>query len=257
MKTTIRHTNLYSVSWAMLYVSVKELMTSRILTRLAITFVATMGLLYVVSWRGNAAAFWFVVTGPFFAWFLPVMCLTKGGESVRSELKEGTMEYLWTRPVRRGNLFIGLYAASLASVIATVGSVTIGVVAVGILIGAWGSLMTLLGFVACVIVCVFGYTAISALLGAYSARFVVLGVLYFSMIESGIGKIPTGIHNVAISAHVRDVLVPLRYGESTLVWGDFFVGAAWILAIGCVALAAGAALFANTQYFVGSTTESE
>lgn len=257
MKTAATHTNLVSVSYALLFLQAREMLASKTVVRLLLISATVTVLTYLATRYGGAFAYWDRVIDKLFGLFLPFLCLTKGGEAVRSELKEGTMEYLWTRPVRRSHLFVGLFAASFASVAATVFAAILPIVAIGMWIGVWESAMMLVSFLATAVACVFGYAAISALLGAFSARYVVWGLLYFATIELGLGSVATGVRNVSISAHVEDLLDPIRYGADGGYFLQFAASTLWILGIGGVALALGAGLFATTRYFVGSSKEGE
>lgn len=250
-------TSLAAVARGLLFIRLRAMGSRGSVLQLVAVCAALFGLGMLAVGRGDVYAFWKLAVPLFMNGFLPLFCLAKGGEAVRGSLKDGTIEYLWTRPVRRGQLYLGFYVGSLVSTLAFVIACLCGLTLValvrGIDVGMVGiAVMWLEAFVAAA-----AFTAISMALAAFSSKFVALGVFYFLAVELGIGNLPTKVSSVSIGAQAREAMRPMRE-----IWAgaaaemQIFGPAFSILMIGLIALAMGAAIFVLSGYVVGDDKDA-
>lgn len=237
----------------LLFMRVQEIATATALARSAVIFVATFGLLMLFQREPSEAVeqFLAMVTGIFVMKFLPIYCLTKGGETLRGELKEGTIEYLWVRPASKVELYVGFVLSGLLGAFSVLGPALLGISCAGLALGAigWGGLITVWVTVLAVVA---SFMAISGALGSLSSKFVVMGIFYYAFVELGLGAIPNGVQRLAVSFHAKTLLSGLGSEGASLEWGAF----AWILGIGGLALVLGSAIFSKSRYVVGGEKEA-
>lgn len=245
-------TGLVAVARGLLFIRLRSLGSLGTALQLLAVFAALFGLGLLSVGRDDVYGFWKLAVTLFMNGFLPLFCLAKGGEAVRGSLKDGTIEYLWTRPVRRGQLYFGFFLGSLVSTLAFVVACLCGLTLValvrGIDLGIVGiAVMWLEAFVAAA-----AFTAISMALAAYSSKFVALGVFYFLVVELGIGNLPTKVSSVSIGAQAREAMRPMReIWAGAAVEMQVFGPAFSILSIGLIALVIGAGVFVLSGYVVG------
>lgn len=152
---------------------------------------------------------------------LPLVCLAIAGGVIRTEIKEGTIEYLWTRPAGKAQVVLGGYLCSVVGVCVIVYALDLSLFTIGLFRGidySFGDLMSLmyaqsLGIVA--------YCGISIAVASFFEKYMVMGVLYFLLIEAGIGSIPTNLSFGSVSRHL-----------ATLIAGEDRLGAS----LGCLSI---------------------
>ena len=175
----------------------------------------------------------------------PILSLITAGRLLRDEIREGTLEYLWTRPVGRAPLLIGIFASG--TLLSFLRGLVIGLVMLAV---AWwrqtpdllADAPRLLLALACASV---AYSGLAVALSAWSGKYVVLGLLYGLVVEIGISRIPANIHSLAASHHVR-----------LLVAGDdLWLSVLGCLSIGVVGALLGTAIFCMKRYTLGSEKE--
>ncbi|MBC2607447.1 ABC transporter permease subunit [Pelagicoccus albus] len=236
----------------LVFIKIRELTTPFALARSGAVFGIALVLLGLLAWGSDdfSERYLGLIRGVFALTFLPIFCLTKGGETLRSEMKDGTIEYLWTRPVGKVELFFGFYLSSLLGCFAIIYPALLGISLVGLIQGAIGVSSLLLLWVTVTAV-VASFAAISGAISSFTSKFVVFGIFYYSFVELGLGAIPNGVQRLAISYHAEQLL----YG---LDGSSFLDGTAlgYILATGALGLAVGASLFAKSKYVVGGEKES-
>ncbi len=250
--STIRKARLGAIR-GLLYMRIQEMATVSALTRSAAIMVVSFLLLMLLRLDLDHASerYQGLVAGLFALKFLPIFCLTKGGETLRGELKEGTIEYLWVRPANKVELYLGFVLSSFMSSFSLVGAALLGISLAGLFLGVvgFGGLLTLW---VTVIAVVCSFTAISGALASFSSKFVVLGIFYYSFVELGLGAIPNGVQRLAVSFHAKTMLSGLVETGGSVDLNAF----AWISATGLIGLLLGAAIFSQARYVVGGEKES-
>lgn len=237
----------------LLFMRIRELTTPSALLKSGAVLAVTFGLLMLLLLVPDEARSRFqgLVAGIFVLKFLPIYCLTKGGEILRAELKEGTIEYLWVRPASKVELFIGFFLGGLLGTLSIIGPALAGISLAGAVLGVLG-IGELLTLWLTVLAVVASFTAISGAMSSFSSKFVVMGIFYYSFVELGLGAIPNAVQKLAISFHAEALLANLTLGSGNPV----FVPFAWILGTGALGLVLGATIFSQSRYIAGSEKEA-
>lgn len=241
---------------SLLYMRAQELVTGKSLLRMGAIAFGVVALLTAVSDDGESGAFWSLSVGAFCLKFLPIYCLTKGGETLRGEFKDGTIEYLWTRSVGKVQLYFAFYASAVVTVASTVVPVLIGLSVASVILGGVASMSQLLVLWLSVLGGMVSFTAIASLFSAYSSKFVVIGIFYFSFVEMGLGALATGVRSVAVTAHMSDAVELARDGYIAAAYGQLGTGLVGMAVITVVALTLGAMVFSQAHYVVGGEKEA-
>lgn len=163
---------------------------------------------------------------------VPVTALVFAAASLGDLDEEGTLVYLWLRPVRRSRIVVAAAAASFSV------SWPIVVVPLGIAAAATGGGTSLvIGTVAAATVGLVAYTGLFCALGLVTKRSLVWGLLYIFIWEGFVATAADSAARIAVRTYSRSVLtgiadVPLR---GTIVDAPF----RWIvpLAVGVAAVA--------------------
>lgn len=244
---------LFGALRGLLYMRIQELSTPKALLRSGIVFAVSFGLLMLLhkAPEGAHGPFRTIIGVTFALWFLPVFCLTKGGETLRSELKDGTIEYLWTRPTSKVELYFGFYLSSLMGILSVIGPALVGIGLAGWYLGVF-DLLGLFSLCLTVLAVVVSFAAISSALSAFSSKFVVLGIFYFSFIEMGLGQIRNGVQSLAVTFHAKQLLGGMMDPGTPIDFGAL----GWVLGIGVVGLLIGSAIFSQSHYIAGSEKEA-
>jgi ABC-type transport system involved in multi-copper enzyme maturation permease subunit len=197
--------------------------------------------------------------GTFYIGFLlPVLALITAGAALREDLKPGTADYVFTRPIPRPAYLAFKYVTHMASAQADF------LVALGFLLlaGVIGGIPGLLSAVPLLLLgqaaAVAAYSAAGFLFGVLTFRYVIAGLAYIAIVEWGIGNIPTQINRIAISRQVKTILAPLMPpAKGSVASGPSALAAALILAVACVLVVALSAGVFNRQEIAGGQGQDE
>lgn len=145
---------------------------------------------------------------------VPLLAFISAAGVVRDDLKAGTVDYVFTRPIRR-HLFVAF------RYLAHVGCAQLDfLLALGVVIGvgiyrgapAIGTAVPLLLLAQVAVIVVF--SAFGFLCAMLTSRYVIVGLVYGGIIEVGIGNVPTQMNRLSMIRHVRDLLEPVfRLGD--------------------------------------------
>ncbi len=253
MSTAIQAKAHFGALRGLLYIRIQELMAPGAMIRGGLFFGLGFALIMLMKLDADGAAqrFHDFISGFYFLKFIAIFCLTKGGEVLRSELKDGTIEYLWVRPASKIELYFGFILSGYLGILAIIGPALLGMSLAAILLGAIGASGLLVLWLT-VLAAVSSFTAISGAISSFSSKFVVLGIFYYSFVEFGLASIPNGVQRLAVSFHSKTLLSGLSQGGEALNFESF----AWILATGALGLVVGAAIFSQSRYVVGGEKEA-
>lgn len=166
--------------------------------------------------RGNQAEFLEWVVDIYAFKILPLFALVLGGAALRGEIRDHTIEYLVTRPIRRSDLVISAYVttAGLVLIQAVIFTFVICATAATLAIpDVWSVLPRLLlaevGIVAT-------FSAIGLALGLVTGKYLVLGVVYGLIVELGLSRLPTAIRQIAVTTHAQIIVERSSTGFATL-----------------------------------------
>jgi len=181
---------------------------------------------------------------------VPITCLLSGGSMIRDELQAGTLGFLLTRPVHRARLLILKYLCQVVWLELTLGLNALLLTLSGLLLGIEGTLQIGLWLLGVQILMIPAFTALSTLLGLVSKRYVLLGILYGFIVETGIGQIPTNINAVSLSRHFQSLLGQCPALDATVSLSSWGIPGAIlaVLTLTAVGLAAAAALFSIREF---------
>jgi ABC-2 type transport system permease protein len=132
---------------------------------------------------------------------VPITTLVFASAALGDFIDDGTMVYLWMRPVRR--MYIALAAAS-ASVTVVLPLVVIPLGAAAIVSGAGGALVA--GTVLAASVGVVAYTGLFVTLGVRLQRPLLWGLLYILVWEGFIARLGKSASRLAIASYTRSIL---------------------------------------------------
>lgn len=174
---------------------------------LAACFVFTVPILMVTTLNdGQTGAFLRWLTSFHLFLLLPIYCLTFFGPIIRDELQADTLGFIITRPVKRHTVFILKYICVMiwTQILAAMsGGLFLGI---AYLKGINTFPPAAPYFFLSQALAILAYGALGGLFGLLSKKYMVLGVVYGFLVEWGIGSIPTNIHSLAVSHHLRTIL---------------------------------------------------
>ena len=172
---------------------------------------------FSVPWtqdKDSAAREFLRWAGGFYVCFLlPMFAFISAAGAIRDDLGGGTVDYVFTRPVRRPVYVLFRYLAQLGCNQIDALFALAGVIAIGAyhqVPGLWSALPVLL--LAQVIALVV-FSAFGLFCGALTSRYVIVGLVYAAIVEVGLGNVPTQISQVSLVRQVMGILQPIL-GES-------------------------------------------
>lgn len=170
---------------------------------------------------------------------MPILVLISGGGAIRDDMKPGTADYLFTRPVRRPVYVSFKYLAHMACTQADYLLALAVLTGFGVLRGAPGMISAAPLLLLAQVGGIAAYEALGILFGVLTSRYVIVGLGYIAIVEFGIGNIRTQINQMAIARQVRSLapVYSIQTGARTCDW-QAAVSAAGILAAACVLLIA-------------------
>lgn len=184
----------------------------------------------------------------FYLLFLvPVMAFVSGAGAMRDDLKAGSADYLFTRPVRRPAYVAFRYLAHLACAQVDF------LLAFGVMVGAGlfrhspGVLAVAPWLLAAQAVLIAAFAAFGFLCGLLTSRYIVIGLFYGGVVEVGVGSIPTELNRLSMTRQMYAMLEPMFHATRAAHGGaapGVLVTLALPLAFAVVMLGAAAAVFA-------------
>ncbi|MGB0581152.1 MAG: ABC transporter permease [Limisphaerales bacterium] len=181
---------------------------------------------------------------------LPIYCLSVFGPVIRDELQSDTLGFIITRPIKRYSLLILKYLCTMiwSQVLVLLCGLLFFVVA---LVHGYEVDPTMIGlFLLVQALAVMAYGAISCLLGLLTKKYMVLGIVYGLVVEKGIGSIPTNIHSLAISHHLKSILGNHQWmsDQFTLTGEPIVPAIGWVILAAATFLSVAALLFNTLEY---------
>lgn len=142
-----------------------------------------------------------IITNVGFTIIVPIVALVFAAGVLGDTREDGTLVYLWLRPLPRWPIVVGAYTAAL-TVIAPV--TVVPVVATAAVLDVGGGLVT--ATLIASIVGVIAYTAIFLLLGLLLKNAIVWGLAYILVWEGIAAALGTGPARMAIRGYTRSIL---------------------------------------------------
>lgn len=162
----------------------------------------------------------------FYVCFLvPVLAFLSAAGVVRDDLQPGSVDYLFTRPVRRPVFVFLRYLAHVGCAQIDFLISLAMVVMIGVyreVPGMWAAVPLLLLAQVLVIV---AFSAFGFLCAMLTSRYVVIGLVYGAVIEVGMGNVPTQLSRLSIIRQALGILNPLLGGQRVGMGGPLAVEA--------------------------------
>jgi ABC-2 type transport system permease protein len=163
---------------------------------------------------------------------VPVTALVFAAAALGDPDEEGTLVYLWLRPVRRSRLVVAAAAASLTAAWPVV------VIPLGIAAAATGGGSDLVvGTVASATVALLAYTGVFCALGLVTKRSLVWGLLYIFIWEGFVATAADTAAQLAVRTYARSLLESITDAPLNGTFVDFPGSVVVPVAVGVVALA--------------------
>ncbi len=252
MKTENLNPGWGGVLRGLMFMRIRELVTASTITRMAILFGVVFGLTLFIGAKTNGKAFWPVASNFFALGFVPFYCIVKGAESMRTELRDGTIEYLWTRPTRKARLFLGFYLSSLASALLVTFTCVVAIVATGLIVGEIESLAQAAVYgLGCGALAI-SFCALSMTIGSFTSKYIVMGIVYHAFVERVVSQLPTSVRHFSILGNIKPYFESLQDPSSSAGYVASLQPAINIGLIAAVALAIGGLAFTWKNYAFGS-----
>jgi len=198
---------------------------------------------------------WLTHLDNFYLTFLiPIIAFISGAGALRDDLKPGSVDYLFTRPVRRWTYVWLKYLAQLACIQGGY------LLALGVLIGLGMSrhvpgllpAVPLLLLAQVLMTAVF--TAFGFLCAILTSRYIVIGLFYAFIVEVGIGRIPTELNRLSMTHDVRAMLEGLG-SAPTLPGPGALVVTGTLLGMSAIMVAATAVIFSFKELAGGKPSD--
>lgn len=143
------------------------------------------------------------------SFLVPLLAFISAAGVVRDDLGAGSVDYIFTRPVRRPTFVAFRYLAHVgcAQLNFLFGLATlIGFAVYREVPGVWAAAGSLLLAQVAVIA---AFSAFGFLCAMLTSRYVIVGLLYGAIIEVGIGNVPTQLNRISMIRHAREIMRPV------------------------------------------------
>lgn len=211
------------------------------------------------STRENAARDFLSWTAGFYVCFVvPLLSFILAASAMRDDLGAASVDYVFTRPVRRPLYVVFRFLAHLAVIQIDFLFALLVVTGIGLFwrVPEFTSAIPviLLGQVGAV----FAFAAIGLLCGLLTSRYVIVGLVYAAIVEVGLGNVPTQLNQISLVRHLVVLVRPLfretgwTFTPGALTGPESAAGALAVLggvAVLAVAICAG---FFSQREFAGS-----
>ncbi len=238
------------------YLRMKEMFSSKSLLAVSGVSMILILITFITVASGNAGQFQTWMFHLFALRFVPLMCLERAGGSLRNEIKDYTIEYLWTRSPKKSHLVIAEYISSVIVTAFRVFIFTTLIHATGMYLEIT-DIFSMFGRILMIeLFAILAYSALAMLIGLLTGKYMILGVIYGLIVEIGISQVPLNLNKISVSHH----LATMMGGPSSLAYthagANPFMGALGCTVIAAIGLGAACILFSNKQYRMGNEKES-
>jgi ABC-type transport system involved in multi-copper enzyme maturation permease subunit len=181
----------------------------------------------------------------FYLLFLvPVLSFISAAGAMRDELKATTVDYVFTRPVRRPHFVAFKYLSHLACAQLDFLAAFGAIVGLGVVLHVTHLSASLPSVLLGQILLITVFSAFGFLCAVITGRTIIIGLIYGSVIEAGVGQIPTAVSKLSMTHQVRAMLAPLYEPAAKLAsapgaWSVLLV----LAAVSAVMLGVAAAIF--------------
>lgn len=141
---------------------------------------------------------------------IPVVAMAVGVSAIGEQVEEGTIVYLWTRPVRRRAIYLGrLLAAQVVSSALLSGSLILCflvMVSEGFAVIDWAFLKLYLVTFLIIVLGTFSYSAVFAAMGTFFRKPVLPAILFAFGWDAMVSSIPARVQELSLSFHLQNIV---------------------------------------------------
>jgi ABC-2 type transport system permease protein len=153
---------------------------------------------------------------------VPLLALVLGSAAIAEEVEDRTITFLFTRPIPRGAVLLGRWAAILVFVLLVLAASTWALLAASSTTRAGGAPVDAairIPLFAAVLAGGAVYTALFAALGVFVRHPVLVGLAYAFAIEGFLANMPIGSQRLTIQYHLRSLIARLGSKQWDLLEG--------------------------------------
>ena len=141
---------------------------------------------------------------------IPIVAMAVGVSAIGEQVEEGTIVYLWTRPVKRRAIYLGrLLAAQAVSSLLLSGSLILCflvMVSEGPEVIDWAFLKLYLVTFLIIILGTFSYSAVFAAMGTFFKKPVLPAILFAFGWEAMVSSIPARVQELSLRFHLQNIV---------------------------------------------------
>lgn len=213
--------------------------------------VGAFGVSYFLALEPTSASFESWMEGLFLLTALPLIALTISGGMIRDEIKDSTIEYLWTRPATRFQLIIGFYLAAVMKTVIYGLALVLSLYAAGFFKGCHPDFGTLPSVFLAILFSALTFCAGGLLFATLTGKYMIWGIVYGAVFELGIGSIPTNISKLSVKHYIERIAQIDSLPSLFTAFGSFAI----CLGIALVCLAGAVLVFSTKSYSLGQEKE--
>lgn len=157
---------------------------------------------------GDRASYLRWISQTYLTFLVPILAFVSGAGALRDELKPGSADYVFLRPVRRPLYLVGKYLAHLLCLEAGY-LLALGVLfAVGWFRHVPDLTPALPRLLLAQALALPAFVALGFLFATLTSRYLIVGLVYGAVIEAGLGRIPTQLNRLSMTEQLRTLLHP-------------------------------------------------
>ncbi len=141
---------------------------------------------------------------------IPVVAMFVGASAIGEMVEEGTIVYLWTRPIKRRSIYLGrLLAAQLVSTLVLSGSLMLCfmvMVSAGLQVIDWPFLKLYLVTFLIILLGTFSYTSLFAAMGTFFKKPVIPAILFTFLWEGMVSEVPARVQELSLRFHLQNII---------------------------------------------------
>lgn len=159
--------------------------------------------------HANTATFQEWIVKVYLSFALPVAAFILSAGMIRDDLTPATVDYVLTRPIRRP-LFVVFRYVSTVVTFELLCLCSLGIlVAVGVNRGIPDVREIALATLAAQLLAIPAFCAMGFAFGSFTGRYLVIGLLYWGIVETSLGHIPTQLSRVSMTHNVQTLAANL------------------------------------------------
>lgn len=137
---------------------------------------------------------------------LPLLAFISAGSVMRDDLQADTVDYVFTRPVRRSAYVLFRYLSHVVCTQIDFSVSFAAVIGIGVYHGVPGLWAAAPWLLLAQVIVITAFSGFGFLCGLLTSRYVIVGLLYGAVIEVGVGSVPTQLSRMSMTRQVIGML---------------------------------------------------